>query len=333
MNEEEKFTIDRNKLNEIVQEFQQKLVEVKGTPEEEKLISKYTNKIWQVLGNENFQRAVGSVEDLEYFIHNILNRNKIHKDYSDSDTLKMLEGLSNKQVVGDWQCFLTIKSDFIFELPQEQQEKIAENFAIGNSSAKECLIELWKNHIKTSGTDVIRPEVQWSINCITISATIEKLPSYVEILAKKLPDKDVFLFTGSRKNSKRGIISVHSSDNNVFDYIRDSAQYLGEERLKENQLEEIENSYWKKIEKYASLHNVTIMEYLNTRNMNKFDERIKEKNDIIQKSSSLSQQQIYGIMDRIKKVPRDLFQSVSAFMQKANLEKAKGNKEDERDDN
>ena len=33
MNEEEKFTIDRNKLNEIVQEFQQKLVEVKGTPE------------------------------------------------------------------------------------------------------------------------------------------------------------------------------------------------------------------------------------------------------------------------------------------------------------
>ena len=30
MNEEEKFTIDRNKLNEIVHEFQQKLVEVKG---------------------------------------------------------------------------------------------------------------------------------------------------------------------------------------------------------------------------------------------------------------------------------------------------------------
>lgn len=310
MNEEEKFTIDRNKLNEIVQEFQHKLVEVKGKSEEEKLISKYTNKVVDILGNENLHRAI-DINVLFHYINNILNKQKIHDCYNDEETLEMLEGLSNKQIVGDWQYFLTIKSDFIFELPQEQQEKIAENFAIGNNSAKQCLVELWKNHIKTNGTDVIRPDVQGSTNCITISSSIEKMSNYVEVLAKNLPNKDMFLFTYPNEKSKSGIISIHSFDSNVFDYIRGSAQYLGKEKVQENKLED---SYWKRIEKYASMHNVTIMEYLNIKNMNMFDERRKEENFIAQKSSGLSQQQIHGIMDRIKKVQRSLFESVSAFM-------------------
>ncbi len=118
MNKEEKFIIDRNKLNGIVQEFQQKLVEVKGTQKEEALISKYTSKIMYVLGNENLQKAIDT-NVLFHYINNILNKQKIHDWYNDEETLKMLEGLSNKQVVGDWQRFLTIKSDFIFELPLE----------------------------------------------------------------------------------------------------------------------------------------------------------------------------------------------------------------------
>ena len=315
MNEEEKFTIDRNKLNEVVQEFQQKLVEVKGTPEEETLISKYTNKIMSVLGNENLQRAIDT-SVLFHYINKILNKQKIHDWYNDEETLKMLEGLSNKQVVGDWQCFLTIKSDFIFDLPKEQQEKIAENFAIGNNSAKQCLIELWKNHIETNGTDVIRPEVQGSTNCITISASIEKIPSYVEVLAKNLPNKDMFLLTYPNEKSKSGIISIYSSDSNVFDYICGSAQYLGKERLKEDQLEEVENSYWKNVQKCSSLHNVIPIQYLDARNVYKFAERTKEYKQVIQKSSRLSRQQNHGIMDRIKKVQRDLFQSISTFMGK-----------------
>ena len=257
MNDERKFIIDRNKLNEIVQEFQHKLVEVKGKSEEEKLISKYTNKVVDILGNENLHRAI-DINVLFHYINNILNKQKIHDCYNDEETLKMLEGLSNKQIVGDWQYFLTIKSDFIFELPQEQQEKIAENFAIGNNSAKQCLVELWKNHIKTNGTDVIRPDVQGSTNCITISSSIEKMSNYVEVLAKNLPNKDMFLFTYPNEKSKSGIISIHSFDSNVFDYIRGSAQYLGKEKVQENKLED---SYWKRIEKYASMHNVTIMEY------------------------------------------------------------------------
>jgi len=60
---------------------------------------------------------------------------------------------------------------------------------------------------------------------------------------------------------------------------------------------------------YAQCYNNGIL-----KNMNRFDERRKEENFIAQKSSGLSQQQIHGIMDRIKKVPRNLFESVSAFI-------------------
>lgn len=143
----------------------------------------------------------------------------------------------------------------------------------------------------------------------------------------------MFLFTCQDEKSKNGIISIYSSDSNIFDYIRDSAQYLGKGRLKEEQLEEVENSYWKNVQKCSSLHNVIPIQYLDVSNVYKFDERTKEHKQVTQKSSILSQQQTHGIMDRIKKVPKDLFQSISAFMQKAKLEKANGNKEEERDDN
>ena len=333
MNEKEKFIIDRNKLNEIVQEFQQKLVEVKGTTEEETLIRKYTNKIMHVLGNEDLQRAI-DINVLFHYINNMLEGQKIHDWYNDEETLKMLEGLSNKQVVGDWQHFLTIKSDFIFELSQEQQEKIAENFAIGNGSAKECLIELWKNHIETNGTDVIRPEVQGSTNCITISTSIEKIPRYVEVLAKNLPNKDMFLLTQLDEKLKSGIISIHSSDRNLFDYISDSVQYLKEEMATKYQLKELPNSYWKNVQKYSSLHNVMPIQYLDISNIYEFNERTKEHKQVTQKSSRLSQQQINGIMTRIKEVPTNLFESVSAFMHRTKLEKDKDrvNEEEERDD-
>ena len=274
-------------------------------------------------------RAV-NFENLYIYIQNILNGNKIHNYYNDSETLYILEGLSNKQVVGDWQHFLTIKYDFIFELPQEQQEKIAENFSIGNNSAKQCLIELWKNHIKTSGTDIIRPTSLGATNCITISTSIEEIPIYSEILARNLPSKNTFLFACFNEKLKSGIISIHFTDDYIFDNIRYSAKDLKEKRIRENKLEENSSNYWEMIQKYASLHNITPIQYIDVRNIGKFRERMKENVNIAQISSRLSQQQTQGIIARIKKVPRNLFEKVSAFLINKKLEKNIDKKENER---
>ena len=80
----------------------------------------------------------------------------------------MLEGLSNYDIVGNWQHFRTVESQYLFKLPKNMQELFAENFSIGNHDAKECLLKLWENHIETTGTDVIRESSPGSTNNITI---------------------------------------------------------------------------------------------------------------------------------------------------------------------
>lgn len=313
MNKNEKFKMNRDKLEKIVQEYQQKLEKFKDTPEEEMLTNEYIDKIIHIWGNDNLLKAI-DLEALKHYASNMLNKEKIHYNYEDIQTLDMIEGLSNKEVVGDWQHFWTIKSEFIFELPQEQQEKIAENFAVGNNSAKECLVELWKKHIKTTGTDVIRSESPGSTNNITISTSQEKMPILIESLAKNLQSKDTFFGIYSYNEQNEGIIIMHSMNDDFFDNIQAAVQYLYKENLYDDSLKEKKNNYWRKIKEEASKYGVDVIHYLNINNVDKYIERKKEYIYVIQKSSKLSHQQTIGIMNRIKNIPRNLFQMVSDFM-------------------
>ena len=140
MNNENKFKIDRNKIDEIVQEYNDNLNKNESSHEDDAILSQYIDRIIHVLGNDNLIKAI-DIDVLEYYVKGILHGEKIHYFYENDETYAMLEGLSNKEIVGDWQHFLTVNSEYIFELPQEQQEKFAQNFSIGNASAKECLVE------------------------------------------------------------------------------------------------------------------------------------------------------------------------------------------------
>ena len=313
MNKNEKFKIDRDKLEKIVQEYQQKLIKFKNMPEEELLTNEYINKIIHIWGNENLLKAI-DLDVLKYYASNMLNKEKIHYYYEDLQTLDMIEGLSNKEVVGDWQHFWTIKSEFIFELPQEQQEKIAENFAVGNSSAQKCLVELWKKHIKTTGTDVIRAESPGSTNNITISTSKEKMPILIESLAKNLQSKDTFLGIYSCNKQNREKIIMHSMNDDFFDNVQAAVQKLNKEELYDDSIKVKKDNYWSKAKDEASKYGVDVIHYLDVNNIDKYIERKKEQIYLTQKSSNLSRQQTIGIMNRIKNIPRNLFQSVSDFM-------------------
>ena len=135
MNNENKFKIDRNKIDEIVQEYNDNLNKNESSHEDDAILSQYIDRIIHVLGNDNLIKAI-DIDVLEYYVKGILHGEKIHYFYENDETYAMLEGLSNKEIVGDWQHFLTVNSEYIFELPQEQQEKFAQNFSIGNASAK-----------------------------------------------------------------------------------------------------------------------------------------------------------------------------------------------------
>ena len=56
------------------------------------------------------------------------------------------------------------------------------------------------------------------------------------------------------------------------------------------------------------------MQYLDLININKNEERRKEQIEALRESSGLSKQQINGIKDRVKNIPRYLFNNISTLM-------------------
>lgn len=166
---EEKFKLNKNKLNQLVAQYQSKLnsIPAKSKEHRQEIKKYYSNLILSTLGNVNLKRAI-SVDVLQDIAEQILDGNLIHQSYSNEETLQMLEGLSNFEIIGDWQHFYTVESQYLFGLPRDMQEKFAENFSIGNPDAKELLLYLWENHIETTGIDVIRTSSSGSTNNISI---------------------------------------------------------------------------------------------------------------------------------------------------------------------
>lgn len=163
---DKKFKINRDKLNEIINTYRK---EIQGKNEAGKnvVLERYVNFVIHALGTEGLREAI-SYDVLRRDAQNILDGKKICPYYSNEEALKMLEGLSNYEIVGDWQRFRTVEPQYLFKLPKNMQELFAENFSIGNPDAKECLLKLWENHIETTGTDVIRKSSPGSTNNITI---------------------------------------------------------------------------------------------------------------------------------------------------------------------
>ena len=183
----EKFVINREKLKNLINKYE---IEIQGKNEEDKdkILKKYSQLVIDTLGTDALKEAIG-VNILKYDAESILNRKQIHKCYSDKECLEMLEGLSNYEIVGDWQQFRTIKSEYLFKLPRSSQEVFAENFSIGNNDAKECLLKLWERKIKTTGTDVIRKSSPKSINNITIECRAQDMRFMMETLRKNVACK------------------------------------------------------------------------------------------------------------------------------------------------
>ena len=138
----EKFQINRDKLKDIVNKYNQE-TQGKNDAEKESIQSKYIELVINELGTETLREAI-SYDVLEYTAKNMLEGNLMHTSYSNEESLRMIEGLSNYEIVGDWQHFLTVEPQYLFELPKNMQKVFAENFAIGNDDAKKCLLKLWK---------------------------------------------------------------------------------------------------------------------------------------------------------------------------------------------
>ena len=172
----EKFKIDEKKISEIIEQYKKEKEDISEERKQE-----YEKKVIDLLGNEALKLAIDKVI-LEHYTQRLLDGEKIHYYYANEDFFKMIEGLSNYEIVGDWQHFLTVNTEYLFKLPRNMQEKFAENFSIGNQNAKECLLNLWRNNIETTGTDIMRPEIPASTNNITIKCYSPDMRYMIETL-------------------------------------------------------------------------------------------------------------------------------------------------------
>lgn len=96
----EKFKIDREKLEKIVNQYE---VDIKGKnkKEKEKIKEQYTELVIDCLGTNALREAIQE-EPLKKDARSILERKEISEFYSDEECLQMIEGLSNYEIVGDW---------------------------------------------------------------------------------------------------------------------------------------------------------------------------------------------------------------------------------------
>lgn len=119
---EEKFKLNKNKIIQLVAQYQSKLksIPVKNKEHRQEIKKYYSNLILSTLGNDNLKRAI-SVDVLQDIAEQILDGNLIHQSYSNEETLQMLEGLSNFEIIGDWQHFYTVESQYLFRLPRDMQ--------------------------------------------------------------------------------------------------------------------------------------------------------------------------------------------------------------------
>lgn len=192
----EEFKIDQEELSSIINQYN----ENKDNISEEEF-KDYTERIIKLLGTDVLGSAINK-ESLEHCVSEMLNNGKFHRCYSNEDSLKMIEGISNYEIIGDWQYFLTVNSKYLFKLPEEMQEKFADNFSIGNQDAKKCLLNLWKNNIQTTGTDVIRANTPQSLNTITIACDLgEDVLSMTETIRKIITSQKYCYFLLSWKQS------------------------------------------------------------------------------------------------------------------------------------
>ena len=180
----EKFVIDRKRLNQLVEEYGIEKRQARSKNDEKKIKEKYVELVINTLGTSALREAIDE-EPLKDAVYRILTNKKIHESYSNEESLNMIEGLSNYEIVGDWQCFWTVKSEYLFKLPKSMQEIFAENFAIGNEAAKVCLLKLWEKHIMTRAIDVARKSEPDSNNYIVIQCNKEDMSVMFETLRQK----------------------------------------------------------------------------------------------------------------------------------------------------
>lgn len=146
-------------------------------------------------------------------IKNIINLGKFHNMIKDEDGLDMLEGLLNNTISGNLQDFYMIKSDYILQLPKEQQINMANSISGGKQDLSMALQNLWSKGIRTEACTT-----RSSDNTPMIQVRIKDTEFIQQDLIQQIYNQGEFSYDGDY-NYIDGDFMVRISGDNLYECI------------------------------------------------------------------------------------------------------------------
>lgn len=126
--------IDENKIFEEIQKLR-----LQG-------LSK-SDTLFELLGGDMLN-GIFDQQTIDSIMRSFVNNNQLHPLVAGSG-IDVLEGLINKEIIGDLEQFYNLKPEYILTLPTEQQALMAKSLAGENKAQEELLISAWAKGLKT----------------------------------------------------------------------------------------------------------------------------------------------------------------------------------------
>lgn len=181
----------------------------------------------EVLGGKKLDEIFDSFTQNALF-DNLINSGKIHTLMEHGNGLDILDGLLNNHITGDLSNFYIIKSDYILNLPPEEQKNMAISISGGMKDLAEALQNAWKNGIRTEACTTReednKPMIQFRIkeDEFDIQDMIQHLYGKQDIKGKTIYDNEDKSFQVNLKGDnlykylKGNMISEFDDKENIF---------------------------------------------------------------------------------------------------------------------
>lgn len=141
------YTIEENKdlsHEKEVELARSRLLEKKTGVELKELPNKYP-ELYELLGGK---KLIEVFDDSNHTIGGIISEfvilDRLHLNIKETRGIEILEGLLNKQIVGNLGQFFNVSPSYILGLPNSEQEKLAKTFSESHEDLENALKIIWR---------------------------------------------------------------------------------------------------------------------------------------------------------------------------------------------
>jgi hypothetical protein len=173
------------------------------------------SELIELLGGEEALLDIFDINTINAIAKNLVKNGKIHNKLSDEYAydggLDIIEGLLNRQIIGNLGEFYNINPNYIISLSDEQKRAMAKCLSEGSEELEETLVLLWNKGIKTIACDGI--EAQY----IRMDIDFNQLEEvYTRILNQYKQGDDIRFSVYGYEEGEKYIFQIEGTDEKAF---------------------------------------------------------------------------------------------------------------------